>query len=438
MGEQCLNIGRGEPAAGLAWMATVLCVMGLIVTLGGSSLGAVMFLLAWVLVAAPHAGPCLRIVLRAPGLWLVPAIALVSVAWSQAPFVTLRAAVQLALTVGIALLAAGFLRPRAFASAMLVSLLTGALLSLAFGRYGVDGLTGATVFLGIFAGKNTMALFMSLLAIFSAAVLMDRGQGGPFRLLALVSFLLSIPLLLMARSAGALLTTIASLGVLVVTAALARSRPRERLLLGVSLGVLAAPAVVIALVLATSGTLDEAMTGFVTEVLGKDATLTGRTLLWRTAWAEIDKRPFLGTGYYAFWLQGNPLAESIWRDFGIASRMGFHFHNTVLEFAVELGWFGVAALLLTIALAVQRILRLAMADRTPATAALVAALFCIVARTYGEVDAPYPFAIGTFLLFVIAAYGADYVRVARTIALRARTPVLPWQAPAQREPRACF
>ncbi|WP_137126149.1 O-antigen ligase [Roseomonas sp. HF4] len=438
MRQHCLDTGRDGPAADLAWLATVLSVIGLIVTLGGSSLGALLFLLAWGLVVAPHASLCMRLVFRSAGIWVVPAVALLSVVWSQAPQVTLRAAVQLLLTVGIASLAAGFLRPRAFVSAMSVSLLFGALLSLAFGRYGVDGMTGATVFLGIFAGKNTMALFMSLLAIFSAAVLMDRGQGRPFRLLAVVSFLLSIPLLLMARSAGALLTTIASLGVLVLTAIFARLRSRERLLLGASLGVLAAPAVVVVLVLAMNGTLGEAMTGFVTEVLGKDATLTGRTVLWRTAWAEIDKRPLLGTGYYAFWLQGDPLVESIWRDFGIGSRMGFHFHNTVLEFAVEVGWLGVAALLLTIAFAVQRMLRLAMADRTPATAALVAALFCLVARTFGEVDAPYPFAIGTFLLFVIAAYGADYARVARSGATRSREPLLSWRAPVQRQPRACL
>jgi len=413
-----------------AWLATFLCIIGLIVTLSGSSLGAMLFLAAWVLVAAPRLDICLRLVFRAPWLWLVPALAIASVLWSAAPYVTLRAAVQLALTIGIASLAAGFLKPRAFVSAMSAGLLVGALLSLVFGRYGVDGMTGATVFLGIFASKNTMALFMSLLAIFAAAVMLDRGQPAPMRLLAVVSFLLSIPLLLLARSAGALITTVASLAVLLATIAFARLRSRERLLVGAGAVVLLVPALAVTLLLALNGTLGEAVTAFVTEVLGKDATLTGRTLLWRTALAEIDKRPLLGTGYYAFWLQGNPLVESIWRDFGIGSRMGFHFHNTVLEFAVELGWLGVAALVITLALAITRILRLALKDRTPATAALVAAIFCLTGRTIGEVDIPYPFAIGSFLLFAIAAYGADHARAERGLGVHAPKSAPPWPAPS--------
>jgi exopolysaccharide production protein ExoQ len=333
--------------------------------------------------------------------------------WSPAPGPTLRASVQLALTVGIALLTAGFLRPRAFASAMSVSLLFGAVLSLIFGRYGVDGMTGATVFLGVFASKNTMALFMSFLAIFSTAVLADRGQPMVLRLLALFSFLLSIPLLLRAHSIGALLTTSVSFIVLVLTFVFARARPRERLLLLTGALALALPVVVVVAVLAFEGVLGEAIARFVIGVLGKDTTMTGRTVLWDIALSEIHKRPLFGIGYSGFWLQGNLLAESIWRHFSIESRMGFHFHDTFLEVAVELGWVGVAALTLTLVLAVERMVRLALADQTVATASLVAALFCVVTRTFDEVDAPYPFAVGTFFLFVIAAYGADYALAAR-------------------------
>nr|WP_232474574.1 O-antigen ligase family protein [Roseomonas rubea] len=278
---------------------------------------------------------------------------------------------------------------------------------------------------------------MSLLAIFSAAVILDRGQTVPLRLIATVSFLLSIPLLVLARSAGALLTTVASLGVLALMAAVACLNTRERLVVGTSLGVLVVPAVGIVLLLAMSGVLDEVMTGFVTEVLGKDATMTGRTLLWRTAWAEIGRHPMLGVGYYAFWLQGNPLVESIWRDFGIGSRMGFHFHNTVLEVAVELGWFGVIALLLTSCLALQRVYRLAMVDQTPATAAFVAVLFCLGARSFAEVDAPYPFAIGTFLLFVMAAYGADFARASRRSAMGPSKALVPSYPTTSCSPPGC-
>jgi exopolysaccharide production protein ExoQ len=252
------------------------------------------------------------------------------------------------------------------------------------------------------------------------------------RLLAVFSFLLSIPLLLQAHSVGALLTTGATFLVLMLIVIFARLRSRERLLMLACVAAAIVPVVVAVAVLAFEGTLGAVISSFITESLGKDATLTGRTVLWRIALAEIHKQPLLGVGYSAFWLHGNLLAEAIWRDFSIESRMGFHFHDTYLEFAVELGWLGVAALVGTLVLAAERAVRLALADRTLATAALAAAMFCLLSRTLDEVDAPYPFAIGTFLLFVIAAYGADYARAARRGARELQAPAVRHLLPGER------
>jgi exopolysaccharide production protein ExoQ len=397
----------------LTWLAALLCMIGLILILAGSSWGAVLFLTAGGLLVAARAERCLHLVLRSPGLWVLPAVAAMSALWSQAPDVTLRAAAELAATIGIASLIAGFLRPREFVSAMSVSLLVGAILSLLFGRYGVDGLSGETVFMGIFASKNTMAAFMSFLAIFAAAVLADRQQPKLQRCLALFSFVLSVPLLLRAGSAGALMTTAGSLVVLVLTVVFAHLSSRERLLVLACVAALAVPIAVITTLLALNGTLGDVWSSFLTGVLGKDATMTGRTVLWQIALGEIAKRPILGTGYYAFWLQGNLLAESIWRYFSIDSRMGFSFHDTYLEFAVELGWPGVTILAGTLVVTIERVIRLALVECSWATGALVAVVFCLVTRTIGEVDLPYPFAAPTFLLFAAAAYGADYARFMR-------------------------
>ncbi|MDB5396040.1 MAG: hypothetical protein JWM91_3546 [Rhodospirillales bacterium] len=111
------------PSDRLAWIATVLCMVGLIVTLAGSAVGALLFLAVWGLMAAARVGRCLRLIFRSPGLWLVPAFAFLSVLWAETQGVTLRAAIELALTVGVASLTSGFLRPREFVSAMSVSLL---------------------------------------------------------------------------------------------------------------------------------------------------------------------------------------------------------------------------------------------------------------------------------------------------------------------------
>lgn len=393
-----------------AWMVTVACILGQIIVLSGSSRGALLFLASWGLLVLPRATRCLKLMFRSPGLWLVPGFALLSVFWSQAPVETLRVALELSLTIGIAILTAGFLRPREFVAAMSIGLLFAAVLSLLFGQYGVDGLSGQTVFLGIFASKNTMGMVMSLLLLFASAVLVDRHQPALLRLVAVVSFPLSIPLLMRAYSVGAFLTTGVSVMAFLLIVIFARLRSRERMLLLTAGSVVALPLAIITLILMLHSVPGDTTFSSITGLLGKDSTLTGRTVLWQIALSQINERPFFGIGYNAFWIQGNLLPEGIWREFLIDSRSGFNFQNTVLEVAVELGWIGAGALVITTVLAIGRVSRLAFADKSLANAALLAALCCLVTRAIGEVDVPYPFSLGTFLLFVIAAYGADYVR----------------------------
>ena len=86
----------------------------------------------------------------------------------------------------------------------------------------------------------------------------------------------------------------------------------------------------------------------------KDPTLTGRTYLWQRAADFIAEKPALGAGFNAFWVQGNPDAEGMWRFAGITERMGFSFHNTLIEWLVNIGWVGVS--LLTIVAIVSTIL----------------------------------------------------------------------------------
>jgi O-antigen ligase len=76
----------------------------------------------------------------------------------------------------------------------------------------------------------------------------------------------------------------------------------------------------------------------VLHVLGRDATLSGRTDVWRVVTATILERPLLGYGYYAFWQTPsaeltNILHATNW-SFGYA-------HNGILEIALQLGFLGV-------------------------------------------------------------------------------------------------
>jgi len=77
----------------------------------------------------------------------------------------------------------------------------------------------------------------------------------------------------------------------------------------------------------------------VLEMIGKDPTLTGRTVLWAYVMIDIAQRPFVGWGYYAFWSQSNPAATEI------SDTLRWYVpeaHNGLLEILLNVGFLGAA------------------------------------------------------------------------------------------------
>jgi O-antigen ligase len=73
-------------------------------------------------------------------------------------------------------------------------------------------------------------------------------------------------------------------------------------------------------------------------LIGRDATLTGRTELWSLVLAKIWERPWLGYGYSGFW-QG-PTSEAgqyVWSAIGWDAP---HAHNGLLDLWIDLGLLG--------------------------------------------------------------------------------------------------
>jgi O-antigen ligase len=76
---------------------------------------------------------------------------------------------------------------------------------------------------------------------------------------------------------------------------------------------------------------------WVTNAIGRDPTLTGRTVLWGLVYEAIQERPLLGYGYEAFWQDGNGLAGDIWKNIGLNL---FYSHDGFLEVWLGLGLVG--------------------------------------------------------------------------------------------------
>jgi O-antigen ligase len=77
-------------------------------------------------------------------------------------------------------------------------------------------------------------------------------------------------------------------------------------------------------------------------LLGKDATLTGRTKIWTAVLRQINERPWQGFGYAAVWDNESPWGPLAW----IVHDAGFrphHAHNSWLEQWLALGLPGLVA-----------------------------------------------------------------------------------------------
>ena len=74
------------------------------------------------------------------------------------------------------------------------------------------------------------------------------------------------------------------------------------------------------------------------DLLGKEDTLTGRTLIWPHVIEKIGEKPILGWGFYGFWSPSNPLVWQIVKGLGGVPTA----HNAMLEFLLDIGFVGTA------------------------------------------------------------------------------------------------
>ncbi|MBW4608125.1 MAG: O-antigen ligase family protein [Hassallia sp. WJT32-NPBG1] len=94
--------------------------------------------------------------------------------------------------------------------------------------------------------------------------------------------------------------------------------------------------------------------------LGRDPTLTGRTILWSVILLRLNERPWLGFGRGAYWAPGSTYA----REAGQALGNGFiapHAHNGFIDFALDVGFIGLSLFLLSYVTAFGRALKRAYA-----------------------------------------------------------------------------
>lgn len=256
------------------------------------------------------------------------ALAALSTLWSIDSGATLRRSIWLALTTAFGLylawrhdwksllnvLAAGFI-------VLIAGSLALGLLAPSVGRMTFEH-PGA--WSGLWTHKNTLGGIMALgVAICAAAAIVTPERRNLWIGCAVAAF----ALVLLSTSKTALIASALGIGVIGFSM-LVRRGPLHAIMAG---------AVVGAFLVAGVGIVFLAP-DLIVAALGRDLTLTGRTDIWEASARFVEAKPWLGYGYYAFWLPDN--GPAYWVREAVAWQVASA-HSSWLELALGLGRVGV-------------------------------------------------------------------------------------------------
>jgi exopolysaccharide production protein ExoQ len=285
-------------------------------------------------VATP--GTLMRSIRRQWPILLFPIWATMSVAWSILPGVSAYYAVELWLTIAMAILIGDSENRTGVLLGAFTALSLYSLSSVVLGRQVAWGADGGTAFEGLAQSKN-VAGDTAVLTIIAAIAVIVHSVGTRMRLWTLAAIVVipvSLMTLQLAHSAGAVLGLAIALFAALVVLVLKALPPTARI------GAVAVGLLMVGAGLVFHAQISAASDWLMYNVFHKDSGLTGRTYLWYRAEELIREHPLLGDGYRSFWIQGNIDAEGLWRYAGIDGRVGFNFHNTIIETLVSLGSIG--------------------------------------------------------------------------------------------------
>jgi len=273
---------------------------------------------------------------------LLVLVAVVSTGWSQDPLFTLRrSAVMLAST------AFGIYFGSRFTVSEQLSLLgwtcalfvfASASLAIFLPQYGVDHVLFPGAWRGTFTHKNTLgrAMVFSMLVFYFA-------RPPAHRWIRWVGIAGALCLLVLSRSATGI----------VVSAVMVTTLPMYRFF-RFKLTVLIPVIVAVGVGAVGVGLLSYQILPSALRVLQRDATLTGRTDLWHALLLSIAKRPWLGYGFNAFWMEkGESL--SVVQQVDWMAKSG---HNGFVDVTLDVGILGLSILIVGYLVFWRRALRL--------------------------------------------------------------------------------
>jgi exopolysaccharide production protein ExoQ len=290
---------------------------------------------------------------------------------------------------------ASAVEPHLFLSAFMCAYLVGSVAGLFIGRFALNA--GAMAMIGIYGSKNYFSAMQAYLFLASFWVLLSARQNIWMRSLALMSALVCPFLLVAGRSADAVAPLMLVVPITFLLFLTRHWAPLPRVLV-ILTGIL-----LIVLIFGVAFIFQDTLFGHLLIVTGKDVTLSGRTYVWTRAAELISQNPLLGTGYGAFWIDGNPYAEGIWAHGG--GRGGINFHNLWYDTGVSLGYVGLAVVFLTVLIVNIRALWWTVRDPSSESFFFLGFVWMLNMRSFLETEFFSQFSV-SMILFVVASYYA--------------------------------
>ena len=267
--------------------------------------------------------------IRTPLLWVLMGVVIASISWSIDPGQTARRAVALFFTLlGGVVIASRYDWPElmevvgtAFAILASLSLFVCVLVP-GFGRMH-EIFPGA--WRGLWFDKNALGGYMAIgFAVFASAAVLNPRQRGRWAMFAGMALLL----VLASTSKTSLVALMLGAGTIVFVAMVKR---------GPAMAVLGTFVAVVGLL--ALGCVIVFASDLIFGLLGKDATLTGRTKIWAALIRQVETRPMTGFGYGVVWTDTSGRGPYAW----ISKEAGFtaqHAHNSWLETWLGTGYIG--------------------------------------------------------------------------------------------------
>jgi O-antigen ligase len=257
---------------------------------------------------------------------------------------------------------------------------------------GLDPSVGSSAWRGVFFQKNGLGVAMALA---DATMLTLLGSAtGRKRIAIVASIVLCSILLLGSKSGTGFVTLVALLGCYF-------------LLLRLRVPNLRVPAIVI-LTLCGCMLICAHFIGFGLDealgLIGRNATLTGRTDVWSIATEHIAERPLLGYGYRVFWEPDGPVHAFLLKDIGWEPDSS---HNGYLEVLLNLGYVGGVVFLTFLLFALGRTYRMfARGGSGVAAWPLMAVLYQVISN-FSETSLALYNSIGWVVLVAAFLYATE-------------------------------